>query len=200
MRDARARPTVTCMTRRLALVVLPLVLLVAPLVACTESARIPPAEPPSAIEPLFASDAEALAAATEAYEQYLAVSNAASATPSEVPTTLKTLVSDDYFAELQDSLESLADKGLRTQGQSQVAGVALQQYVEFHSTALIVLYVCLDVSQVEVLDAQGQLVTPADRDSLVDLEVDVVALKQGADAILITGSEVWSEGSVCESP
>ena len=188
------------MTRRLALAVVPLVLLVAPLAACAESARIPPPEPSATVEPLFASDEEALAAATEAYEEYLAVSNAASANPTETPSTLKDLVSDDYLDELQKSLRNLADQGLRTMGQSQISAAALQQYVELDSTALVVLYVCLDVSRVQVIDAQGQNLTPADRDPTVDLEVTFVGVKDGTEAIIVDGSEVWAEGSVCESP
>jgi len=47
--------------------------LVAGLTACTETARIPDAEPSPTATPLFASDEEALAAAVAAYEEFLTV-------------------------------------------------------------------------------------------------------------------------------
>jgi len=71
----------------------------------------------------------------------------------------------------------------------------LQQYLEMGGVAEIVTYVCIDVSQVRVMDEAGTDVTPPDRQPVVPLEVEFVG--DSSDSLLISRSEVWSGSSFC---
>jgi len=97
------------MPRRLTLAVAPLLLALA-LAGCTESTRLPPPEPPAAGEPLFASDEEALAAATAAYEEYLEVSNAVFREPPRNLAPLAEFVTE-RFLENEKPIASIATSG-----------------------------------------------------------------------------------------
>lgn len=172
-------------------------LLVVSLAACTESTRIPPAEPPSATQPLFASDEEALAAATAAYEEYLAASNEASADPNAPFDKLEALVTVEYLVELADSLDQLSRQGLRTSGATRLEDAELQQVFEDSKGTTVIIYACLDVSGVRVIDSKNADVTPADRDLIVGLEIEFLAPPSAPSEFLVSSSETWGEGSLC---
>jgi hypothetical protein len=95
--DALCRSTVTLMHRRPLLVALSLTLLAASLGACTWPASIPPPPPPATEAPLFATDEEALEAATAAYAEFLAVSGQILREGGSDPERLKPLVSDEVY-------------------------------------------------------------------------------------------------------
>ncbi len=184
------------MSRRIALAVIPLVLIVSALAACTQSARIPPAEPPSATEPLFASDEEALEAATAAYEEYLAASNKVASSPPFELGVLEKLATSDYLERERESLARLEDQGWRISGQSTVTASELQQrYADATLGEVVVIYVCVDVSNARVLAGDGSDVTPSDRSEMVTLEVEFV---EGQDSgLILNRSDAWSGDPVC---
>jgi len=187
------------MPRRLALAALPLVLIVALLSACTESTRIPPAEPPSATQPLFASDEEALEAATAAYEEYLAASNLVTSSPDLDIDPIEALVTSEYLANELMTLEVFSSGGLRTKGESRLRSSALQQFFEEETGApIVVIYVCLDVSGVLVLDSTGVDVTPPDRAETALLEVELRVEPAISESLLIHRSEPWKEATLCD--
>jgi len=71
-----------------------------------------------------------------------------------------------------------------------------QQYFDFGSEgAELVAYVCLDVSQVRILDSSGTDVTPADRPNRLPLEITFVA--ESSSTMRIDGSELWSGDDFC---
>ena len=184
------------MPRRLTLAVAPLLLALA-LAGCTESTRLPPPEPPAAGEPLFASDEEALAAATAAYEEYLAVSNAVTGDPQSSIAQLESKTTPTYFESVSDSVSQLREQGLKSSGTTEIAKVALQQHSESESEVLVVLYLCLDVSGTRLIDSGGNDVTPVDRRDLVPLEVTFVS-EVSVPNLLLDESEVWPEGAICD--
>lgn len=184
------------MPRRLALAVTPL-LLAAALVGCSEQTRIPPAEPPAAQAPLFASDEEALAAATAAYEEYLAVSNAVTSDPNASLSELEALTTQDYFLELEVGVEQLRSQGLRSVGTSRSSTIVLQQFEQSPGYALVTIYVCLDVTDARLVDADGKDVTPGDRDNLVELEVSLLS-EDSQQSLVVADSESWPGGNICE--
>ena len=186
------------MSRRRHLVALPLALMVSALVACTDVPRIPPPEPPASSEPLFASDEEALEAATAAYEEYLAVSGAVTSQSELSATGVEPFVTSDYLGEFDLALDQLRENGLRTEGLSRLARAELQQYFEDSAGVTIVIYVCLDVSGVRVLNEDGQDLTPPDRSTLVDLEISLSSAPEEPEKLLLASSESWEAGAVCD--
>lgn len=184
------------MPRPLALALVPPMLLAAALGGCTPSTRLPPPEPSAAGEPLFASDEEALAAATAAYDEYLAVSNAVTGDPSVDLAELSPLTTSEYFLEVSEAVSALRRDGLRTVGSTRIQDVTLQQWVQGLEGAEVAIYVCLDVSGALLVDPEGRDVTPADRSELVPLEVTLVA-ESSASELLIARSDSWPQGDVC---
>jgi len=185
------------MPRRLRLAVAPLVLLIATLTACAEPTRLPPPEEPAARAPLFASDEEALAAATEAYEEYLAVSNAITSNPDAPLAPLQEKTSSAHFENLEASITQLRAQGLRSEGSSALASVELQQHSQIGDEILIVVYVCLDVSSTRLLDQNGNDVTPRDRADRVALEVALINESGALRDLIVDGSETWTGGLNC---
>lgn len=196
MQDARSRPTVTCMSRRLALAVLPLVLLVAPLAACTESARIPPPEPSATVEPLFASDEEALAAATEAYEEYLAVLDVALQQPANVDASFTEVAVGPALDEAVESMSTFVDQGLRIVGMREVTAAQFQQSIVSDDQVALQIYVCESVANVDILNSDGVSLVQPERPDLTAFEVTLVADEQ---QILVEQRIVWEGGGVCEA-
>ncbi|MGV3731832.1 MAG: hypothetical protein ACO1N6_00345 [Microcella sp.] len=185
------------MPRPLALALVPLLLLAAALTGCTQPTRLPPPEPSASGEPLFASDEEALAAATAAYKEYLAVSNAVTANPSVDMAELSPLTTSEYYREVSEAVSVLRRDGLRTVGSTRIQGVVLQQWAHTGEGAEVAIYVCLDVSGALLLDAEGQDVTPSDRSELVPLEVTLVS-QAASGGLLVARSDSWPQGDVCD--
>lgn len=182
------------MSRRLALVALPLTLLVASLAACTETARIPPAEPPSATQPLFASDEEALEAATAAYEEYLAALDGLLRAPRDVVDEFDSIASGEALDSAIDSVQQFIDDGLRITGPRRLGGVELQQVIAGSDSTEVVAYFCEDVSGVLLLDRDGNSLTTEDRPEYATFEV---AVTFDSGAALVVDRSFWSNETSC---
>ena len=194
MRDARALPTVACMSRRHALAVVPLAVLVAALVGCTEPARIPPPEPSSATPPLFATDEEALEAATQAYEEYLAVVDRVLQNPSGDSSALSKVAESAALEEVKDSVATFAERGLRVEGVRELVEVEFQQMFEFDSSSRVRFYVCESVAGFDVIGPEGASVVEESRPDLTAFEVEVMA--QGEN-VLVVERAVWADQQFC---
>lgn len=193
-------PTVACMPRRHALAVVPLVVLVAALVGCSGATRIPPPEPSSSIEPLFASDEEALEAATEAYEEYLVASNAVTASADLDVEPIEGLVTAEYLENEIPALDAFSEGGFRSSGETRLVSSELQQvFVDEDGRSTVVVYVCLDVSGIRLVDATGSDVTPEDRASFVGLEVELTTDEvPGGPGLLVNRSDQWTGSGICD--
>ena len=186
------------MPRPLALALVPLLLLAAALAGCTQPTRLPPPEPSAAGEPLFASDEEALAAATAAYEEYLAVSSAVFREPPRDLSLLEAVATPEFVANEKPLADRLNENGWVISGRSSIVGVELQQvFDDSPNSTVLLVYVCLDVSGARILDSAGEDVTPTDRADEVTLEVEFVA--ESEDQILVNRSELWANRLTCSA-
>lgn len=189
-------PTVTCMPRRHALAVVPLIVLVATLVGCSGETRIPPPEPSSAVEPLFSSDEEALEAATEAYEEFLLVSGQILRDGGQSPERLIPLVSDDVYDSEAEGFALLADNNWRAIGESVLAGVELQQHIPGPAGfAEVIAYVCVSVAGNDIVDAEGISQVAPDRETNVSFEIVFASTPTGS--LLIDRKTTWAESAAC---
>lgn len=184
------------MLRRLALTVSPLVLLVLVLGACAEPVRLPPAEPAASEQPLFATDEEALAAATAAYEEYLAVSNAILRDGGQEPERLAGMVSDEVFTVENEGYLILRENEWRATGGILLSNVVLQQVIQYgDGTAEIVAYVCASVEGTDIVDAEGESQVDPSREPF--LAHEVVFRFSDLDQFAIDEKKQWDVGSVC---
>ena len=189
-------PTVACMSRRHPLAVVPLVVLVAALVGCSGATRIPPPEPSSAVEPLFASDEEALEAATQAYEEFLRVSGQILRDGGKNPERLRPLVSEDVYESEAEGFALLEENGWRSVGESALIGTELQQHINGPAgIAEVVAYVCVSVDGNDIVNSEGVSQVSADRATEVSFEIVFASMPSGI--LLIDRKTTWAETAAC---
>ena len=152
---------------------------------------------PTPAAPVFASDEEALAAATEAYANYLATYDAAW---SGDDTSMDAYLALSTGSARQEELESKKEwdaKGWRAIGTTSFDSMQLVDLELEGGVQTVRTYVCLDVSKGDVVDASGASVAKADRPLRIPLEVDFQAPTPDADDIKVSRSEVWSGRNFC---
>lgn len=181
------------MPRPLALALVPLLLLAAALTGCTQPTRLPPPEPSASGEPLFASDEEALAAATAAYEEYLAVVDGALSDPTQ-SVDFGSLTDGDALAELEGSRKEFVEQGYRLEGSRVVGGAELQQLFELEGVTTVVAYFCEDVSEVTLLDRNGGSLTTEDRPRFSIFETSI---EFEASDFKVTQRQFWGNVESC---
>lgn len=183
------------MSRRHAFVALPLVLLVGLLAACTEPASIPPAEPPAATEPLFASDEEALEAATAAYEEYLAVLDAVLQDPKPLTNQFDGVAGQKALDLATESVQQFVDDQVSITGPRRLGAAELQQVINGPQQTEVVAYFCEDVTGVLLTDSSGNSITTADRPDFARFEV-TVQFAQGEEVVI--EREFWDNVASCD--
>lgn len=184
------------MPRQPALAVVPLLVIAATLVGCAEPTRLPPPEPSAAEAPLFSSDEEALAAATAAYEEYLAVSNAILRDGGGDPDRLRPLVSDTVFRSEREGYEQLSTRGWRTTGEIELLSVSLQQYfANSDDSVQVVAYVCTSVESNDVIDRNG--VSQVDPNRALIIAHEVVFTFATLNSRVLEEKQQWATDGTC---
>ena len=159
------------------------------LVGCTTPDPTPTPPPTSDATPVFASDEEALAAAEEAYGEYLATVDAIFADGGADPERLlKFVTRDQYEVDLQ-GFDQLRDAGLRGTG---TAAFVLSFQSFDASTGDVTAYSCDDLSETDVIDASGKSVVGAEREVLVPYEVSFSGMP-----LRIASRTIWEGTGVC---
>lgn len=178
-----------------------LVLLLAVLLSgCASTTEPQPTLTPTATDaaPLFASDEEALAAATEAYRAYLEADDRSwQGTPEMVDAFLKLTVGEAHDEDV--SIRSqFAENGWTRTGSTSFDSMTLQSHdVNADGLTEIRTYVCLDVSQADVLDSDGTSAAKPDRPLLLPLEVAFLAGTEPENSLQLSESRVWSGPDFC---
>lgn len=189
-------PTVVGMRTAAAATALGITLMAAGLVSCSDGAGPPvtPAPAPSGT-PVFASDEEALAAAEEVYGRYLEVSNAVGAAGWTDTEPLEEVLRAQALEDELASANAYEEAGLRQEGRIDYDTATLQQYsAEVSGAVSVSVYLCIDVSAVDLIDAEGQSVVPAGR---IDRQPVEVTIDDVDGTLKISGSEAWSGASFC---
>lgn len=140
---------------------------------------------------LFASDAEALKAATDAYAAYLRVSDEIAHDGGKNPERIKEVVTGSWAPNELRSSARLAQAGRRMEGLSAFDQVRLQSYVR----SVISIYVCADVSGTKFFDAEGADVTPQARKTRLSMVATLSAVS--GSKLLLSEYEPWSGSAFC---
>ena len=167
------------------------------LTGCVDGDRLPTLPPTPTSTPIFASEEEALAAAEAAYAAYNEVSALVTSEGGIAPERLAPFVTE---AQLQDELETATlyrEQGIHTEGRASLIRTELQQFSESGDVVDVVIYACLDIEAVRVIDASGTDVTPVDRAALVALEIAFEGREPGP--LLLASSDLWSDSSFCSA-
>lgn len=186
MRSASARPAVVAAW--CALLLMALASCAAPLARPTSSPSTPTPTP------VFASDEEALAAATEAYAAYQAMSSTVAQEGGSRPERMSEFAVGDALVAETASLESLSEQNLRGVGQLSFDTLTLQS--ADLTEGQVKAYLCLDVSRTDVVDATGLSTVPIDRPLRLPLQVSFAPTIDG-DRLLLERSESWRGENFC---
>ncbi|MEV8254834.1 hypothetical protein AB0O95_12815 [Rhodoglobus sp. NPDC076762] len=140
------------------------VLLLAVLSGCAPSDATAPPEPTSTFVAPYATDEEALAAAEAAYAEYVQLSAEILRDGGKDPERILRIVTGEFTETNLADFAAFRDGERRSTGQATFDGVELQRYSSGGGyIELVSIYVCHDVSGVDVLDANGASVVLADR-------------------------------------
>ena len=190
LRPHRARPL-----RSLALPTT-LALLLA-LAGCSNTAEIPRADPSPSTSPLFASEDEALEAATAVYEEYLAVTGEILQDGGSEPDRIREVISDAISQSEMDALEIYRANGWTATSAPLLESAWIQQIAELsESSTEVSMYACVDYSQVDVLDGNGQSVVGDDRQPFQTFEASI-EFEDGT--AILTRNILWEQGTKCGS-
>ncbi len=158
----------------------------------------PEPSPSPSVSPVFASEEEALAAATEAYAAYLETSDAILQQAGGDPSRIEEHVAAAYGDEERDTYARYRESGNRITGDSSFDSIRLQHASGTLSTGdSLSVYLCYDVTDVQLIDSAGIDITPPDRIDRVPLEVEFEVSDGAARGLLIARSDVWSGQNFC---
>jgi hypothetical protein len=168
------------------------------LAGCAASPTPQPTTNPPTVAPVFASDEEALAAATEAYANYLDTYDKSWADgDGSLEDFLGLSVGNAHDVD-RASYEEWSSKNWRPTGATKFDSMELQAVSQTESRAWqIQTYVCLDVSEGDVVDASGVSVAKPDRPLRLPLEVWFVTKSVSSQDLWISESNVWSGKNFC---
>lgn len=154
------------------------------------------ASPDASAKPVFASDAEALAAAEKAYAAYLKVSDQLAQGGWKDVDSLVPYVRGPALSNDLKTAKELAAKSLVQVGTTSFDSVKLESVQDQgQGTAVVTVYLCVDVSDVDVLGPTGASVVPSSRQSRIPLEVDVDNLRSAN--FKVSRSDAWSGTDFC---
>jgi len=156
----------------------------------------PSASPRPTATPVFASDAEALAAAEKAYAAYLRVSDEIGHDGGKDPDRIASTVTSKRLIIERRGSTALQDHRLRTTGYTRFSNPSLEQVTVVGVDVEVSFYVCWNATSVHVIDARGADVTPADRVNERTLEVIVTSV-DGKLPLVLESDDVWSGSSSC---
>ena len=187
-------PTVERMRTAAAATALGITLSIAALASCTSEPGEMPVPSPS-VTPVFASEEEALAAAEELYGDYVAYANALGQSGWADPSGFEEYLVGEALDEEIAGANSFHDSGWLQTGSTSFDSVTLQRLEDQGVGSVdITIYVCSDVSEVDVIDSDGVSVVSEDRPPRQPLEVEM----QDSDGSLkIVRRDGWSGASFC---
>lgn len=143
----------------------------------------------------FASEEEAFAAAEETYRAYVEAENAVDLSDPGTFEPVYALTTGDSLASAREQLTSFHAERLTRTGSTKI--VILEPRSADVEAGTAVMDVCLDVSEIDVVDPSGQSVVRDTRPDVQSLRVSFV-LPEGGDAMLIEQTEGREDGPSCD--
>ncbi|WP_411700093.1 hypothetical protein [Conyzicola sp.] len=183
--------------RRSALVTLVLVAALAA-TGCAPEGPVADDTPTPTSTPLFASDEEALAAAKEAYAAYLAMTDQIFADGGKDPERLLDVATQQIFDAQVEGYKTAADNGWTGTGQTKLDSVSLQEYDANRVTAAVRIYGCVDLSEVDVVDATGATVVSPSRPDRSPTEISFDVDGKTNARLIVSGERPWSGDNFCD--
>jgi hypothetical protein len=171
------------------------------LILAAGCAAASPPDPPSATPtptPVFASDEEALAAAEEAYANYLRVSDEILMDGGADPERIIEFTSAEMANSEIDGYLEAKEQRFHSTGGSTFANLTIQSVSSgFELEGAVMAYVCSDVSLVDVVNEKGESIVPDSRPDRTPFEITFDLAEPSSKRLVVARAEVWSGGGVC---
>jgi hypothetical protein len=165
---------------------------------CVQSAPVKTPQAHATVKPLFASDADALAAATKAYAAYLKMSDTITSEGGANPQRIAPFVSTKQLPKELEGFSVFSTSGYVTKGDSAFDTVSLQSRDRLQSGGEeVTIYACSDATGVRVLDAQGVDIGAADRPNREPFELTFQTAKSGQLPLVLARSQTWDGTDFC---
>ncbi len=136
----------------------------------------------------FASEEEALAAAVETYGRYVLVGDEVGRNGGEGAERMAEVVTGDFLDGAIEGFAKWVDKGWHQVGERTFRDVVLQQASV--SRGEVVVYLCDDVSAIDVVDRLGVSVVSPDRPDTNHMQVEFGTVD---GSLRLTGRQRWDE-------
>jgi len=149
--------------------------------------------PKTTAEPVFASEAEALEAATEAYAAYVRVSDEIFMDGGNDAARLNTVATGKQLATNLEGFAEAHSKRYKSSGGTTFDHVALQSFSPDELGDLVTIYVCDDLSSVTVMDSSGQSVVAEGRPNRTGYQASFSYSSKSASNLLLSDKEPWAD-------
>jgi len=150
--------------------------------------------------PIFASEAEALAAATTAYAAYVKVSDEVLADGGKNPERIEHFASGDALNSALAGYGDFRKRGLHSVGVSKIDHISLQNFSPDSANGgnIVTIYACLDLTDVNVLNSGGSSAVSPERPSRQPFQVSL-GWNESNQQLVVSSRDPWSDGGVCEN-
>ena len=156
-----------------------------------------PAPKPSAT-PVFATEAEALAAATEAYAAYSKASNQVTADGGKHPDRISRFVSPDQLKRELKGFLFYKENSVSSRGTSKFDSVRIESFAgQSRGNFELSVYLCSDVSTIRLFDSTGADVTPHELPNRSAMEVGFELGDRSHEELIVSRSESWTGNDYC---
>ncbi|GAA3872004.1 hypothetical protein GCM10022381_13830 [Leifsonia kafniensis] len=164
---------------------------------CASAPAPVPSETPTAAAPVFASDEEALAAATEAYAAYQVMIDQALAADEIDTTRFGDVLTGDALRSELETADMYTTRGYRSIGTSKFDSLRIQSIDLNSRVPGMSTYLCSDVSDVDVVNYKGESVVPTTRADRFPIVVEFLPSDPTSKRLLVSSSESWAGKNFC---
>lgn len=159
-----------------------------------------PEPTPSPSSPAFANEDEAFAAAEETYRAYVDALNQVDLSDPETADAVLGWTVGTANDQDREGYERLREAGATVRGESILVSSSQKSASELADAWTVVLDVCIDVSSVELLDANGASMVDPTRPDVQSINVSLVSSKQTATGLAIAKTGPTEELDQCSVP
>jgi hypothetical protein len=162
---------------------------------CAPTPPVSTAAPTPTSTPIFANDEEALAAATKAYAAYVKVSDEIfMAGGADSGRLAAVAVGEQLKTNLKGFAEASAKHYVSTGG-TKFDRISLQSFSRSVITGepIVVLYLCEDISAVDVRELEGKSVVSADRPNRIGYQASFDYSAESPNHLLLSNKEPWPD-------
>jgi len=149
--------------------------------------------------PPFATEDEALIAATESVTSFYQIGATILTEGGVNGERLNEFATPDMVAIEMSGFDELRDKGLVYRGQPVMTSVILQSYLPdaLHGIGVVTAYVCQDGSSVTLEDANGTSLVSPSRTDFTEFQITFDLANEDSPRLLVSSKTPWGGGGVC---